>query len=69
MDTNPIHPGEHLAEILDELGISASRLARAIDVPPRRINDIVRGRRVAHEREAAGLSLFFGHRPFSGACM
>lgn len=42
---DPIHPGEHLAEILDELGISQYRLARAIGVPPRRINDLVRGRR------------------------
>ena len=42
---DPVHPGEHLAEILDELGISQYRLARAIGVPPRRINDIVRGRR------------------------
>ena len=42
---DPVHPGEHLAEILDELGISRYRLARAIGVPPRRINDIVRGRR------------------------
>ena len=41
----PIHPGEHLSEILDELGISQYRLARAIDVSPRRINDIVHGRR------------------------
>ncbi|MCY3845005.1 MAG: HigA family addiction module antitoxin [Acidobacteria bacterium] len=42
---DPIHPGEHLAEILDELGISQHRLARAVGVPPRRINDVVRGRR------------------------
>ena len=41
---DPIHPGEHLAEILDELGISQHRLARAVGVPPRRINDVVRGR-------------------------
>ena len=40
-----IHPGEHLAEILDELGISQYRLAKAIGVPPRRINEIVHGRR------------------------
>ena len=45
MASNPIHPGEHLAEILDELEISGSRLARAIGVPPRRINDILRRRR------------------------
>ncbi|MCY4636756.1 MAG: HigA family addiction module antitoxin [Acidobacteria bacterium] len=47
MDSDPIHPGEHLAEILGELEISGSRLARAIEVPPRRIHDILRGRRSA----------------------
>lgn len=41
----PIHPGEHLAEFLDELGISQYRLATAIRVPPRRINEIVHCRR------------------------
>ena len=43
--TAPIHPGEHLAEILDELGISQYRLAKAIGVPPIRTNEIVHGRR------------------------
>ena len=42
---SPIHPGEHLAEILEELGISQYRLAKAIGVPPIRINEIVRRRR------------------------
>ncbi len=41
----PIHPGEHLAEILDELGISQYRLAKATGVPPVRINEIVCRRR------------------------
>ncbi len=41
----PVHPGEHLAEFLEELGISQYRLARAIGVPPIRINDIVHCRR------------------------
>ena len=41
----PIHPGEHLAEILEELGISQYRLAKAIGVPPIRISEIVRQRR------------------------
>ena len=41
----PIHPGEHLAEILDELGITQYRLAKAISVSPRRINEIVHGKR------------------------
>ena len=41
----PIHPGEHLAEMLDELGISQYRLAKTVGVPARRINEIVHGRR------------------------
>ena len=41
----PIHPGEHLTEILAELGISQYRLAKAIGVPPIRIHDIVHCRR------------------------
>lgn len=40
-----IHPGEHLAEILDELGISRYRLAKAAGVPPIRINQIYHCRR------------------------
>ena len=42
---SPIHPGEHLAEMLDELGISRYRLAKAIGVPPIRINQIYHCRR------------------------
>ena len=42
---DPIHPGEHLAEILAELEISQYRLAKTIGAPPRRINEIVHGRR------------------------
>ena len=41
----PIHPGEHLAEMLEELGVSQYRLAKTIGVPPVRINDIVHCRR------------------------
>ena len=43
--TAPIHPGEHLAEVLDELDISQYRLAKAIGVAPVRINEIVHRRR------------------------
>ena len=43
--STPIHPGDHLSEIIDELGISQYRLAATIGVPPRRINEIVHGRR------------------------
>ncbi len=41
----PIHPGEHLAEIMEELGITQYRLAKAIGVPQIRISDIVHCRR------------------------
>ena len=44
-DIDPIHPGEHLAEILGELEISQYRLAKTIGAPPRRINEIIHGRR------------------------
>ena len=37
----PIHPGEHLAEILEELEISSERLAKAMGVPPELIEDIL----------------------------
>lgn len=43
--SGPIHPGEHLAEMLEELGVSQYRLAKAIGVPPMRISEIVRRRR------------------------
>ena len=41
----PIHPGEHLAEIMRELGITQYRLAKTIGAPQVRIHDIVHGRR------------------------
>ncbi len=41
----PIHPGEHLAEIMSELGITQHRLAKTIGVPQVRIHDIVHCRR------------------------
>ena len=40
-----IHPGEHLAEIIEELGITQYRLAKTIGVPQVRIHKIVRCRR------------------------
>ena len=41
----PIHPGEHLSEVLSELGITQYRLAKTIGVPQVRIHDIVHCRR------------------------
>lgn len=43
--SGPIHPGEHLADIMKELGITQYRLAKTIGVPQIRIHDIVHCRR------------------------
>ena len=57
----PIHPGEILRiEFLDPLGVSQNRLAREIGVPPRRINQIVHGKRSITADPAIRLSRFFG---------
>ena len=45
-DFAPTHPGEILnSEFLEPLGLSQYRIAKVIDVPPRRINEIVHGKR------------------------
>ena len=59
----PIHPGEHLAEILDELGISQYRLAKAIGVPPIRISEIVRRRRSISADTALRVGTALGMTP------
>lgn len=57
----PIHPGEILnLEFLDPMGISQYRLAKSIQVDPRRINEIVHGKRGITADTAARLGLFFG---------
>jgi addiction module HigA family antidote len=57
----PVHPGVLLKEdFLEPLGLSEYRLARAIDVPPRRINEIVHGSRRISADTALRLSRFFG---------
>ena len=45
MTIHVIHPGEHLAEELRELGMSAAALARQIEVPTNRITEILNGQR------------------------
>lgn len=55
-----IHPGEHVAEFLDEFGISQYRLATDIRVPPRRINEIVQGKRAITADTALRLGRYFG---------
>lgn len=57
----PIHPGEVLqAEFLEPLGLSQYRLAKGINVPPRRINEIVHGTRAITADTALRLARFFG---------
>ena len=57
----PIHPGEILMEeFLEPLEVSQNRLAVAIGVPPRRINEIVHGKRGITADTALRLERYFG---------
>ena len=57
----PIHPGEILLEeFLQPMGVSQYRLAKDIHVPPRRINEIVQGKRAISPDTALRLSRYFG---------
>lgn len=60
MARTPIHPGEHLAEELKELGMSAAELARQIDVPVNRITAILNGERGVTADTALRLGHWFG---------
>ncbi|HUG82077.1 MAG TPA: HigA family addiction module antitoxin [Bryobacterales bacterium] len=60
MSVHAIHPGEHLAEELDELGMSASALARQLQVPTNRITEIINGQRSVTGDTALRLAHFFG---------
>lgn len=57
----PVHPGEILREeFLTPLGLSQHRLAKDTSVPPRRINEIVRGTRAITADTALRLARYFG---------
>ena len=60
MARTAIHPGEHLAEELDELGISAAELARQLDVPVNRVTGILNGQRGITADTALRLGHWFG---------
>jgi len=60
MAPTPIHPGEHLAEELAELGMSAAELARQLKVPTNRITEILNGQRAVSGDTALRLGHFFG---------
>jgi addiction module HigA family antidote len=55
-----IHPGEHLAEELKAVGMSASGLARKLGVPPSRVTAILNGQRGITGDTALRLAHFFG---------
>ncbi len=57
---SPIHPGEVLIkDFLEPMEISQYRLAKCINVPPRRINEIVHGKRAITADTALRLGIFF----------
>ena len=60
----PVHPGEVLMEdFLKEMGITQHKLAVSIGVPPRRINEIVHGKRAVTADTALRLAKFFETSP------
>jgi addiction module HigA family antidote len=60
MAVTAIHPGEHLAEELNALDMSAAELARQLDVPTNRITQILNGTRAITGDTALRLAHFFG---------
>ncbi len=63
MPREPIHPGEFLADELEEIGISAAELARNIHVPANRISQIIAGKRNITAATALRLGRYFGTGP------
>jgi addiction module HigA family antidote len=60
-EVSPVHPGEILLdEFLKPMGLSQYRLAKEVNVPPRRINEIVHGKRAITADTALRLARFFG---------
>jgi addiction module HigA family antidote len=60
MARTPIHPGEILADELEEIGLSAKRLADVLLVPPNRLYQILAGRRNVTADTALRLAQYFG---------
>ena len=59
----PVHPGVHLLDYIEGAGITQYRLAKAIHVPPRRINEIVHGKRSVTADTALRLGRYFRTSP------
>ena len=60
MARTPIHPGEILSDELEEIGLSAKRLADIIEVPPNRLYQVLAGKRSMTADTALRLSQYFG---------
>jgi antitoxin HigA-1 len=60
MGRTPIHPGEILSDELEEIGLSAKRLADVIEVPPNRLYQLLAGKRSITADTALRLSQYFG---------
>jgi addiction module HigA family antidote len=60
MARTPIHPGEILGDELEEIGLSAKKLADVIDVPPNRLYQLLAGKRSITADTALRLSQYFG---------
>ncbi len=60
MARTPIHPGEILGDELEEIGLSAKRLAGVIEVPPNRLYQLLAGKRSMTADTALRLSRYFG---------
>jgi len=58
-----IHPGEHLADELQELDISASQLAKELGIPAKQVTEILRGRRGISADTALRLARWMGTTP------
>ena len=60
MARTPIHPGEILADELDEIGLTAKKLADLIEVPPNRLYQVLAGKRNITADTALRLGQYFG---------
>ena len=59
----PVHPGEILRDELDELGLSANMLSKALGVPANRVTTILNGQRGVSADSALRLARYFGTTP------
>ena len=60
MSRTPIHPGEILCDELEEIGLSAKKLADVLEVPPNRLYQIIAGKRNVTADTALRLGQYFG---------